>query len=247
MDKKIISSGTMKKAGAALAACVVAVAGLGWYGHQQKITEFHKVVQANSKIIETQLAENNIEVIDEAQVKAAAAQAMAVSESDIKWNEIFLCEGFGGQFMGRGGHFMPRGAHFDNHRGPNGDGHGPHHGGWQNDKDNQNNDHFNDHWGPGYGGRHHGNWAGMPPMMPTPEQMKEFKEKAQANAPQLPPQDAANMDNKDNKDMRPAFEFHPVYNVFCEANNVKYIVHIDAVSGKVLHCRAMGNNIMPPR
>lgn len=248
MDNKIITTGTMKKAGAALVACVVALGGLGWYGYQQKITEFHNVAQANSKIVEVKLAENNIEVIDEAQLKSNVAQAMGVSESDISWKEIFLCEGFGGQFMARGNHFMSRGGHYDGHRGPNGNGygHGPHHNGWQNDNDKD--DHYNDHWGPGNGGRHHGNWQGMPP---TPEQMKEFKEKGQeqppVQPPQLPDQKQDNKDNKDNKDMKPAFQFHPVYNVICQANNVNYMAHVDAVSGKVLHCMAMGNRMFPQR
>ena len=32
------------------------------------------------------------------------------------------------------------------------------------------------------------------------------------------------------------FDFHPVYNVMCEANGVRYNVRIDAVTGDVYGC-----------
>ena len=263
MDNKIISTGTMKKAGAALVACVVALGGLGWYGHQQKITEFHKVAQANSKIVETKLAENNIEVIDEAQVKAAAAKAMGVDESGISWREIILCDGPGGHFMARGGNFGGiRGAYNDRCNGPHHDinDHGPY---WNRD-DNDNNDNYGYggngyHRGPHHGGHHYyaGNQDGA---MNGPQAGQQFGPGRgpgfgmmvnNAEAQQ------ANDNNTDNKTQRPnlsqqnqdantqsaspRMEFHPVYNVICEANNVNYMVHVDAVSGTVLHCRAIAS------
>ena len=40
----------------------------------------------------------------------------------------------------------------------------------------------------------------------------------------------------DNKKKDNPFQFHPVYNVICEANDVRYFLHIDAVNGHVFKC-----------
>ncbi|WP_407399516.1 hypothetical protein [Anaerovibrio sp.] len=227
MDNKIISSGTMKKAGVAMVACVVALGGLGWYGHQQKLVEFHNVVQANSKIVETRLNENNIEVISESQAKEAAAQAMGVDASGITWKEIFLCDG-------PTNHYMGMGHRFNGHRGPGRNGAGPYCNGWDenrnqdNNGQNNNKDNYDGHWGSGYGHRYRGGgWQGS--FQPD-NQVNNTDNKAQA----------AEQDKKTNGE-RPKIEFHPMYSVICEANDVNYMVHVDAVTGKVLNCRAFGN------
>jgi len=257
MDNKIISKKTMKKAGAALVVCVVALGGLGWYGHQQKINQFHNVAQANSKIVETKLAANNVEVIDEASVKAAAAEAMGVDESSISWSEIILCDGPGAHFMA--------GNSFDGRRGPYNAGRGfgrnhdanDHCPNW--DHNNDNNDNNGDdrvggyngyHRGPHHGGYHHyaGNQGGPmngyqggpmngPQFGPGMGMSKEATEQQAQNQPQnqSQPQDTTN------QTAPPKMEFHPVYNVLCNANKVDYMVHVDAVTGKVLHCRAIAS------
>ncbi|ORU00038.1 hypothetical protein D081_1132 [Anaerovibrio sp. JC8] len=282
MDSKIISKGTMKKAGAALAVCVLAVGGFGWYGHQQEINRFHNIAQANSKIVESRLAANNVEVVDESQVKAAAAAAMGVDESSVSWREILLCDG-------PGGHFMARGGHFGGHWGPNnGRGCGPHHDindhgpYWDHDKDN--NDNNDDsyrgpngyHRGPHHGGPHHyagqggamngqqggpqfgpgrgpgmgyGRGPGMGPGMgmmqnfpgaPQPPANDQAAEQAQPQQVQFPASPQQDQD-ANAQPTPPKMEFHPVYNVICSVNKVDYMVHVDAVTGTVLHCRAFGS------
>jgi hypothetical protein len=53
-------------------------------------------------------------------------------------------------------------------------------------------------------------------------------------------QDANTQDS--NTQSTPAqVEFHPIYNVICSSNKVDYMVHVDAVSGTVLHCRAIAS------
>lgn len=247
MDNKIISKKNMKKAGAALVVCVVALGGLGWYGHQQKINQFHNVAQANSKIVETKLAANNVEVIDEARVKAAAAEAMGVDESSISWREIILCDGPGGHFMARGRNFDgSQGVYNDRCYGPNHDinDHGPY---WNRD-DNDNNDCYGYggngyHRGPHHGGRHYGAGYQGGPMNGNQGGQQFGRDRGpgygmmanNANA-----QDANTQDS--NTQSTPAqVEFHPIYNVICSSNKVDYMVHVDAVSGTVLHCRAIAS------
>lgn len=256
MDKKNI----LKKVGIGVLVGAVAVGGFSFYHHQQRISDFHRVAEAKTQMVAHEAEKNNVTLIDEAQVKTIAADAMGVDEAKITWNEIFLMERPGRMGLHHRGAFGPQGRpdmpgqseqngmqgqpamdaeYFCGPNGPRGrrgyGNGGQGYGCWDQGQ------------GQGYGcwdqgqeyGPHHRSFDGKLQEKATNDSNNsgDIKER-----PALPPQEnnleakesATQSDSNGNKVRR--FDFHPVYNVMCEANGVRYNVRIDAVSGEVYGC-----------
>ena len=246
MDKMNI----LKKAGIGVLVAAIAVGGYSWYKHESMIRDFHRMAEARTTMVEHQAENLDVTLIDKAQVKSIAADAMGVDETSITWNEISLTDGpmgMGFNPMGQPGHHghpnFPghpgmRSGHFDDnggHRGP-GNGHfGPRHNGEHRASAGPNDNppfwcqdnHFQ-------GGPNNGC-----PFPPANAVQGQDRPMPPMNEPAPPP---ANVENKsDNaqpmdKTQLKKFRFHPVYNVFCEANNVRYAVRVDAITGEVYGC-----------
>ena len=161
--------------------------------------------------------------------KSIAADAMGIDETSISWDSISLSNGPEGMFMMMNGHpGMP------GHRGmmpealcgpdnsydcPGGQGnHWGRGGNW--DRDN--------HWGRG-NGPYGGPRGGHHYQGDQGQHHRQFSGDDVAEA-------TANTDVQQDNNKENPFQFHPVYNVICEANDVRYFLHIDAVNGHVFKC-----------
>ena len=147
---KIFTTANLKKLGACVLVGAVAFGGFNWYQHQSMNNEFRRVAEARTHIVEQKAAKNGVELIDQAQVKAIAADAMGVDETAVTWDIISLADGPEGMFMphpgvaamhGHPGFMAGALCGPDNRRWqncPREDGHrgygGPHHG-WSEDND----------------------------------------------------------------------------------------------------------------
>ena len=261
--EKIFTVSNMKKAGACLVVGVIAFGGFNWFQHYQMKRDFQRVAEARTHMVEQEAAKNDVTLMDKAQIKSIAADAMGIDETAISWDSISLSNGPEGMFMMMNGHpGMP------GHRGmmpetlcgpansydcPGGQGnHWGRGGNW--DRDN--------HWDRGNGpyggprgghhyqedqGRHHRQFSGASAENGTDFNPDSVRENGWS-MPQVPDNNWDNKSNAaetavnnetkqdDNKKKDNPFQFHPVYNVICEANDVRYFLHIDAVNGHVFKC-----------
>ena len=227
--EKIFTVSNMKKVGACLLVGAIAFGGFNWFQHYQMKRDFQRVAEARTHMVEQEAAKNDVTLIDKAQIKSIAADAMGIDETAISWDNISLSNGPEGMFMAMDGHpgmpghrgMMPRTlcGPDNSYDCPGGQGdHWGRGGHWDND----------DHWGPGegcYGGPRGGrHYQGGQRRYHTQFSGDDVAE-ATANT------DVQQDNNKENP-----FQFHPVYNVICEANDVRYFLHIDAVNGHVFKC-----------
>ena len=75
---------------ACLLVCVIAAGGGAWYYHQQKVERKYQIRQAQTRMVEYQAAQRNIQLINTDDVKAMAAQAVGQDEASLQFREISL-------------------------------------------------------------------------------------------------------------------------------------------------------------
>lgn len=73
-----------------LLVCVIVAGGGSWYYHQQKVERKYQIRQAQTRMVEYQAAQRNIQLINTDDVKAMAAQAVGQDEASLQFREISL-------------------------------------------------------------------------------------------------------------------------------------------------------------
>jgi uncharacterized membrane protein YkoI len=93
MARRIFSPAHLKKAAALVVVCAILGGGGAWYHHQQKQLEHQQVMQARTAMIQNQASQRNLNLLDEEQAKALAAQAVGVDEGNLTYKKIALING----------------------------------------------------------------------------------------------------------------------------------------------------------
>lgn len=78
------------KLGAVLVVVCAMVAGGAWYYHQQKMERKAQIQQAQTRMVEYQAAQRNVQLIGVDDIKAIAAQAVGKDAADLRFREISL-------------------------------------------------------------------------------------------------------------------------------------------------------------
>lgn len=87
---QVFSPRRLKIGIACLLVCVIAAGGGAWYYHQQKVERKYQIRQAQTRMVEYQAAQRNIQLINTDDVKAMAAQAVGQDEASLQFREISL-------------------------------------------------------------------------------------------------------------------------------------------------------------
>lgn len=90
MARRIFSPAHLKKAAVLVVVCAILGGGGAWYHHQQKQAEHLQVMQARTAMIQNQASQRNLNLLDEEQAKALAAQAVGVEEANLTYEKVAL-------------------------------------------------------------------------------------------------------------------------------------------------------------
>lgn len=88
--KQIFTAKRLKIGAAVLVVCAIAAGGGAWYHHQQKLERRAQVRQAQTRMVEYQAAQRSMKLLEEAQIRSVAAQAIGKDKSAIDFREITL-------------------------------------------------------------------------------------------------------------------------------------------------------------
>jgi len=86
------TAGRLKKAGIGLLILMVVAGASGFFWHSYKTSERQRVMEARTRMIEVQAAQQNVILLDRDQVKALAAQAIGADPSAVTYGVIGLME-----------------------------------------------------------------------------------------------------------------------------------------------------------
>lgn len=204
----IFTPARLKKAVAFAVLIGIVSAGGAYYHHGQAEARSVAEKQARAEMIAAQAQQRGVVLLDEAKVRSIAAEAIGKSESELDFRSVYLTA----KDHDRDG------KHDKKHR----DGK---HDAW----------HDGAHDGKHYDGEHRGDRY-MHDRDEHPFMMPQPTAPIQADAAAVQPAATADGAAAAPAAQAPAPQpmFHPVYKVKCYAENVKYKLRIDAVTGTVL-------------
>lgn len=204
--KRIFTAAHLRKAGAALAVCAVLAGGGAWYHHQQEQVQHASVREARTTMITAQAAQRSLELLTPEQIRSLAAEAVGVDETSLTYKEISLIDAVGSA--------KEKAEKADKH-----DKHEKH------EKHNEEAEH--EDYEPPY--------AAPQPEAPAAQPT----DAAAASAPAMPAihkhpgsADYAALAQSQAQAAEPVFQ--PIYKVSCRADQVKYKLYFDAVTGQLL-------------
>ena len=204
--KRIFTAAHLRKAGAALAVCAVLAGGGAWYHHQQEQVQHASVREARTTMITAQAAQRSLELLTPEQIRSLAAEAVGVDETSLTYKEISLIDAVGSA--------KEKAEKADKH-----DKHEKH------EKHNEEAEH--EDYEPPY--------AAPQPEAPAAQPT----DAAAASAPAMPAihkhpgsADYAALAQSQTQAAEPVFQ--PIYKVSCRADQVKYKLYFDAVTGQLL-------------
>lgn len=88
--KGIFTAKRIKIGAAILAVCAVAAGGGMWYMHDQKQARKAQIAQAQMRMVQYQASQQNLNLLDEAQAKTLAAQAIGLDENVVTFRSVAL-------------------------------------------------------------------------------------------------------------------------------------------------------------
>ena len=204
--RRIFTAAHLRKAGAALAVCAVLAGGGAWYHHQQEQVQHASVCEARTAMITAQAAQRSLELLTPEQIRSLAAEAVGVDETSLTYKEISLIDAVGSA--------KEKAEKADKH-----DKHEKH------EKHNEEAEH--EDYEPPY--------AAPQPEAPAAQPT----DAAAASAPAMPAihkhpgsADYAALAQSQAQAAEPVFQ--PIYKVSCRADQVKYKLYFDAVTGQLL-------------
>ena len=239
ISERIFTKKNAKRAIASIA-ILAAVGGIGSYWHHQRAIAMHcECDLAETQMVASQAEQSSITIISEDEAKAAAAQAIGLTESDLTFDNVSLKKDL---FSATPHHREHRHNEFNEHE-PHGDFNGygqrnhPHHNGMAPDG-------FRSGQGP-----HHDGMAPddfRPGQGPHHDDMPGINDKGFNGHDEhhmQPVQDPKGSSGKDTtfpeNDAHHAHNLHPVYRVLCSKGNVHYAVLVDAVSSNIISSRVL--------
>lgn len=229
VSEKIFTKKNAKRAIAAIA-IFAAVGGIGSYWHHQRAIAMHRERdQAETQMVASQAEQSGITIISEDEAKAAAAEAIGLTESDLTFDNVSLKKDLFSATPHRDGHKR------DEFNEPREHGEHGHHGDFKGDDQKR--------------PPHHDSMA---PDDFKPEQglsrddmpgKNDMRFKGHGDQHMQPVQDPEDGSRKDiaspkNGDHR-AHRLYPVYRVLCSKGDVRYAVLVDAVSSHVISSRVI--------
>lgn len=198
MLNNLFNKNSIKKAGMGILICSLALGGFSIYHHQAMAAEREQIMQAETSLLESQAAQQNITLIDNSQLQALAANAIGVNENDITDFRYHLID-LNNRPMDEARH-----GHY----------------GWRDGDDRHHN--FRNH------PRNRGNCPGYNQNCPYPDQEINDDTSSPDNSlmmnNNLPPRQNTNV-------------IAPVYRIACTANDVNYLISVDAQNGNIINCR----------
>ena len=210
--RRIFTAAHLRKAGAALAVCAVLAGGGAWYHHQQEQVQHASVREARTTMITAQAAQRSLELLTPEQIRSLAAEAVGVDETSLTYKEISLIDAVGSA--------KEKAEKADKH-----DKHEKHEKHDKHEKHNEEAEH--EDYEPPY--------AAPQPEAPAAQPT----DAAAASAPAMPAihkqlgsADYAALAQSQAQAAEPVFQ--PIYKVSCRADQVKYKLYFDAVTGQLL-------------
>ena len=87
---KLLTAKRIKIGVALIIICAIVAGGGSWYYHQQKEAKRAQLAQAQTRMVQYQANQNNMQLLDETKVRALAAQAIGLDESQLTFKQIQL-------------------------------------------------------------------------------------------------------------------------------------------------------------
>ena len=88
--KRIFTPRRLKLGAVLVVVCAMVAGGGAWYYHQQKMERKAQIQQAQTRMVEYQAAQRNVQLIGVDDIKAIAAQAVGKDAADLRFREISL-------------------------------------------------------------------------------------------------------------------------------------------------------------
>ena len=210
--RRIFTAAHLRKAGAALAVCAVLAGGGAWYHHQQEQVQHASVCEARTAMITAQAAQRSLELLTPEQIRSLAAEAVGVDETSLTYKEVSLVDA----------------ADAAEEKAEKADKHDKHEKHEKHDKHEKHNEEAeHEDYEPPY--------AAPQPEAPAAQPT----DAAAASAPAMPAihkhpgsADYAALAQSQAQAAEPVFQ--PIYKVSCRADQVKYKLYFDAVTGQLL-------------
>ena len=207
--KRIFTAAHLRKAGAALAVCAVLAGGGAWYHHQQEQVQHASVREARTTMITAQAAQRSLELLTPEQIRSLAAEAVGVDETSLTYKEVSLVDA----------------ADAAEEKAEKADKHDKHEKHEKHDKHEKHNEEAeHEDYEPPY--------AAPQPEAPAAQPTDAAAASAPAIHKHPGSADYAALAQSQAQAAEPVFQ--PIYKVSCRADQVKYKLYFDAVTGQLL-------------